>query len=176
MGGGGCPTVLFNFHCQGISEMNGQWIGRYTGANSGIAIINIDDLGEHYEGVAYLHDDNPGLPSIAAAFETSDKSKNFKFRTNKIWPINPTTGMPDLWDNVKQLYEGIDLIWGYVDVEGEWNKKTLNITMDKQSPETRVPVYYRKARLIYHRNINQYQKLMTGTVISNTLMINTCLL
>ena len=107
--------------------MNGQWIGRYTGSNSGLAIINIDDIGNHYAGVAYLDDDNRGLPSIAAAFVTTDKSKNFKFRTNEILPINPSTGMPDLWDNVKQHYEGVNLIQGFVDVEGEWNNATLSL-------------------------------------------------
>lgn len=116
--------------------MKGQWIGRYTGTNSGIAIINIDDLGEHYEGVTYLHDDNHKLPSVFAAFKTSDKIKNFKFRTNQIWPINPTTGMPDLWDNVKEHYKEVNLIWGFVDVEGEWNNETLSLNWKSELGNT----------------------------------------
>lgn len=108
--------------------MNGQWIGRYTGSNSGLAIINIDDAGDHYEGMAYLHDDNTGLPSIAAAFTTRDKNKLFQFKTNNILPVNPTTGMPDSWDNVKRHYEGVNLFFGFVDVKGEWNNETLSLT------------------------------------------------
>jgi hypothetical protein len=38
--------------------MNGQWLGRYTGTNSGTLVIELDDMETHYEGRAYAYDDN----------------------------------------------------------------------------------------------------------------------
>lgn len=57
--------------------MNGQWLGRYAGVNPGTAIINIDNMGDHYEGIAYLHPDNKALPRSCAYFRTIDKSESF---------------------------------------------------------------------------------------------------
>jgi hypothetical protein len=37
--------------------MNGQWIGNATGGDgSGKLIVNIDNHGSHYEGVAFIHE------------------------------------------------------------------------------------------------------------------------
>lgn len=36
--------------------LNGHWLGLYTGSNSGIALLEIDDLSDHYEGQAFAYD------------------------------------------------------------------------------------------------------------------------
>ena len=107
--------------------MNGQWIGRYTGSNNGLIIINIDDIGDHYEGITYLHDDDTKLPGVAAAFKTKDKNRNLKFTTELILPIDPSTGKPDFWENIKKYYEGIWFPKSNVHVESNWNDKLLTL-------------------------------------------------
>src|SRR5215469_1382490 len=41
-----------------MQPMNGQWVGRYAGTNSGLLIIDLDGMGAHYEGRACAYDDN----------------------------------------------------------------------------------------------------------------------
>ena len=55
--------------------MHGQWIGHFSGTNSGEAIIELDQIGDHYEGRAYVFDDQPGVPSTAAFVTLPRESK-----------------------------------------------------------------------------------------------------
>src|SRR5437016_11186449 len=107
-------------------QMNGQWIGRYTGASEGMIIVNVDDRGAFYQEVAYLHDGNPALPGIAALFKTPNEERHFQVRTDVIIAINPQTGLADLWDNVKQRYPGA-AISTYADVTGSWDDASLTL-------------------------------------------------
>src|SRR5438093_12107546 len=86
--------------------MNGQWIGNYTGSSPGLIIVNVDERPTYYEGVAYLQESQPVLPSTAAYFRTPNKEREFRLRTNAILPINPATGLVDLWDNVSARFPG----------------------------------------------------------------------
>ena len=46
--------------------MRGQWVGAYAGSNSGLAIVDIDEVGGQFRGYAYMFDSNQGLPNIRA--------------------------------------------------------------------------------------------------------------
>ncbi len=111
--------------------MNGQWIGRYTGSSEGMVIVNIDDRGTYYEGVAYLHEDDLAIPGTAASFKTRNKDHAFQVRTGIILPINPRTGLVDDWESIKLLYPNAG-ISNYADVTGSWDETslTLNWTTD----------------------------------------------
>ena len=39
--------------------MNGYWYGIYTGSNSGQIVVEVDDMGDHFYGSAYVYDNNP---------------------------------------------------------------------------------------------------------------------
>src|SRR5690606_30773067 len=69
--------------------VNGQWVGQYNGASNGQIVVNIDERRGNYQGVAYLNEDSRAIPSVAAFFRTTDKSREFSFRTDLILPINP---------------------------------------------------------------------------------------
>ena len=106
--------------------MNGQWIGNYTGSSHGMIIVNIDERSTHYQGVVYLLESNTALPSVAASFNTPDKSRDLHFRTVGIAPVNPLTGLFDVWDNVKTHYPDVNLS-KYADVEGSWDEALLKL-------------------------------------------------
>jgi hypothetical protein len=106
--------------------MNGQWIGSYEGTNSGIMVLNIDDRGDHYEGIAYLFDSIKNLTGLSAFFKTINKDNNFKIQTGFILPIDPRTGFLNEWKNCKDLYPGI-VIPEKADVEGDLNGDTLSL-------------------------------------------------
>src|SRR2546430_8088827 len=112
--------------------MQGQWIGRYAGTSEGLVVANIEDRATFYEGVAYLNEDDPTRPGIAASFRTPNKNNPFTFRTNLILPIDPRSGLPVLWDTIKGNYPADMAISTYADVTGSWDEAalTLNWTTD----------------------------------------------
>jgi hypothetical protein len=45
----GFALILFQRKQTNGIQMQGQWLGRYTGTKSGGAILEIDEVGDHYE-------------------------------------------------------------------------------------------------------------------------------
>jgi hypothetical protein len=83
--------------------MNGQWIGRYSGTNSGLFVIDCDDMGTHYEGNAFVYDDNASLPATFAFIKTPDKKGVWQLPIDLL-PLNPQTGQPALWNQVSAQF------------------------------------------------------------------------
>jgi hypothetical protein len=88
--------------------MRGQWLGSYQGNTQGVVTVELDDLGDHYEGMAYVYPSSPGLPSIAGVVATVDKSEHFSIKI-KTDPIDMRRGILVAWDSVKQNYPGVVL-------------------------------------------------------------------
>ena len=87
--------------------MRGQWLGSYAGNTTGKIMINIDDLRDHYEGVAYLHPDEKDIPGTIVYFGTEDRGLEHSL-TAYTYPIDPRTGFQTTWENIKSLYpEGV---------------------------------------------------------------------
>jgi hypothetical protein len=109
------------------TAMKGQWIGDYTGSSAGRIILNIDERSSYFQGVAYLNEADPRIPSTAISFRTSDKDRDFHFSTNQISSINPYTGLPESWGNVRRLYPCISVSRS-LDAEGSCNADTLSLS------------------------------------------------
>ena len=88
--------------------MRGQWLGSYQGNTQGVVTVELDDMGDHYEGMVYVYPGTPGLPSIAGAVTTADKSDKFSLQI-KTDVIDMRNGILVAWDSVKQNYPGITL-------------------------------------------------------------------
>ncbi len=87
--------------------MRGQWLGPYTGAVNGKAMINIDEVKDHFEAVAYLAPSNSAIPGSVAYLSTTNKDED-QTATAYIAPIDPRTGFQGKWEDVKGLYgEGV---------------------------------------------------------------------
>lgn len=106
--------------------MNGQWVGEYSGSNSGTIIINVDELLDTYKGIAYIHDGSNLLPSTAVIFETLNKENNFSIEAN-IFPINPQSGFVDDWKNVRSLFPQDVIFPDSVSINGSFTDSTLKI-------------------------------------------------
>lgn len=111
-----------------VVDMKGQWIGTYVGSNNGTIIVNVDELQSRFEGVAYLHDSNNGMPSLGAAFSTIDKGRTFSFRTKWITPINPMTNYFGPWDQVRSHFSATLNVPNFADVTGTWTEESLKLT------------------------------------------------
>jgi hypothetical protein len=106
--------------------MNGQWIGSFDGTRSGDVIINIDDRGSYFQGVAYLKYSESTIPTTCAAFKTIGKDLMFAFRTQDLWAVHPQAGNVITPEEVQKLYP--DLVpASYADVKGTWNDRSLSM-------------------------------------------------
>jgi hypothetical protein len=106
--------------------MNGQWIGRYAGTNSGLLVIDLDDVGTHYEGIACAYDDDPSLPGTCVYIKTVDKQNSFQDRL-RLLPIDPRTGEPATWDKFVTVFESTVVVPDYADVRLDFNNDILSV-------------------------------------------------
>jgi len=83
--------------------MNGQWLGRYSGSNSGTLFINLDDMGTHYAGNVFAYDDNAAMPHTYAYIRTPDKRSSCHLCLD-LSPVHPNTGDPSTWDHLASLF------------------------------------------------------------------------
>ena len=91
-------------------------------------IVNIDESQSHYEGVAYLSEDDKTIPSAAVRFRTRDKSSDFNFRTHGILPIDPRTSMTGSWEDVKKNYAVGAVISQFADISGSCGPDSLQFS------------------------------------------------
>jgi hypothetical protein len=84
--------------------MRGQWLGTYQGNTEGKAMINIDEVDDHFEGIAYLNPFNKKFPSSVVYLSTENKNHN-QSSTAYIFPIDPRTRFQGGWEDIKELYE-----------------------------------------------------------------------
>jgi len=89
-----------------MTQINGQWIGLFNGTNSGTLVLELDDMGSHYEGRAYAYDQNPAMPSTFAYIKTANKEKTIKLRL-QLLPIDPRNGEPTTWNQIASFFPTI---------------------------------------------------------------------
>jgi len=106
--------------------MKGQWLGRYSGTNSGLCVIDIDDMGEYYQGYAYVIDDSKAMPSTFALIKTPDKSKTFELSI-EVFPIHPDTGDPTTWPQITNIYPRVVFP---TQANVKWNLDGLHLTIN----------------------------------------------
>lgn len=87
--------------------MKGQWIGPYEGSAEGRVMINIDQVDDHYEAVAYINPSTRDIPASVAYLATENMSFEQE-ATAYINPVDPRTGFQCKWEDIKNLYrEGV---------------------------------------------------------------------
>ena len=84
--------------------MKGQWIGVYSGSVEGKIMINVDEVDNHYEAVAYIHPNDKNIPSSIAYMKTKDKAFEQSIEAI-ISPVDPKTGFQGEWKEVKKRYD-----------------------------------------------------------------------
>lgn len=87
--------------------MRGQWLGSYSGGADGKVMINIDEVGDRFEGVAYVIPSTKELPTSVAYFATPNRSAEQVTRAY-IAPIDPRSGFQGDWETIRTQYgEGV---------------------------------------------------------------------
>lgn len=87
--------------------MKGQWIGNFTGTNTGLAMLDLDDEGDFYSGTAVAFDDNPELPSTVVKIVTENKDPVQSLKITDIAALRPgTTALRSIAD-IESEYPGL---------------------------------------------------------------------
>jgi hypothetical protein len=87
--------------------MKGQWIGPYNGSVGGRLMINVDEVDDHFEGVAYVNPSASEIPSSVAYLTTNNKDQEQE-AIAYINPVDPRTGFLCKWEDIRHLYgEGV---------------------------------------------------------------------
>lgn len=105
--------------------MRGQWLGSYTGTNSGRAIVDIDEVGRQFRGYAYMYDSSVGLPSTRADINVSIPAGNVLQTRLPLQPIDPMTGDATTWAALATSYPPGSQFPNYADVKISWNAASL---------------------------------------------------
>ena len=71
-------------------RLQGQWVGSANGSNSGMVVLDLDELENGYEGHAYLYDEAPGLPNVVARIELNNKGFVHEKIVCEVFPIHPS--------------------------------------------------------------------------------------
>jgi hypothetical protein len=105
--------------------MHGQWMGGFKGAGEGAAIVELDDVGGRYEGVAFAYPREANLPSLFATVSTPGKEDKFDLRL-KTEAIEFPRGMIVPWDSIKERYPGVT-VEPFLDTSWERQDDKLSI-------------------------------------------------
>jgi hypothetical protein len=87
--------------------MQGQWLGKFAGTNTGEAIIELDEVGDHYEGRAYVFDNRVELPSTWAFLHFPKGAATHSIDPVLLYPIDPRTLDFVTSDHIAQTYPDV---------------------------------------------------------------------
>lgn len=107
--------------------MRGQWIGGYTGTNDGLLVVNIDELRDKYQGIAYVFPKLDLLPASVVYFQTPDKSLKFKINAGRSAPVDPLTGLQTYLEAVAEWYPNTVMSKDII-IDGELQKDGLHLS------------------------------------------------
>ena len=71
------------------AALGGQWTGRVQGEFEGLAVLDLDDVGTHHEGHAFIFPDNPDVPGTFAYLKTANLEREQRFAVTDIGYLYP---------------------------------------------------------------------------------------
>lgn len=108
-------------------SLSGQWIARYAGSNAGTLVIELDEIGNHYEGTACAWDDKSDNVNSLVRIRTSSKEIAQRLDHVPVQPID-TNGTFIQRDVIEQLKSTKGLLFPEtVDIEFALEGQNLSI-------------------------------------------------
>jgi hypothetical protein len=106
--------------------MKGQWFGRFSGSNNGAAVLEIDAVGENFEGRAYVFNDDMALPSTAVFVRIPKDRTSFTIEKLALTPLDPVTMDFTEWRNLKDRFPGVSFP-NTAHTEWQWDDKSVKV-------------------------------------------------
>jgi len=88
--------------------VQGQWLGKYRGTNTGEIILEVDEIGGNCEGRAYVWDDRPDLPSTAACVVMPRGVNTHQLKGLPLVALDPISGDFVDWNIIKSRFPGVN--------------------------------------------------------------------
>lgn len=108
--------------------MNGQWIGEYTGTNRGLLVVDLDDVGDQYDGTAAALDTNLALPPMLAVLVKVPKGQQRFHLRAVLRPIDRARGQVVTWDEIKRNYPADVTVPNYADITWEIGANSSDVS------------------------------------------------
>jgi hypothetical protein len=86
--------------------MNGQWVGTYTGTNTGNVVADLDDVGHAYHGEVFAYDSNSAHPRIFAPVTLPNDQTQFSLRL-QLLSVGRGDGLILTPETLAQRYPGV---------------------------------------------------------------------
>jgi hypothetical protein len=109
--------------------MEGQWIGTFSGTNSGLAVLDLDDAGTHFEGHAFAFDSNQSVPSVMFDVTTDGRNLQQSLTTKLIAAVRPNAPAVMSPEEVINEYPNI-AVPQEVSVNIDANSNSMNIVWE----------------------------------------------
>ena len=107
-------------------SLKGQWIGKYSGTNTGMGVIDLDEFDDHFSGTALAWDDNPTLSNSFVRIRTSSKSTTQHLTKLPLIPIDAVGNIVSP-ENVNRLKLNNILMPATVDIDLRLHEDVLSI-------------------------------------------------
>jgi len=86
--------------------MDGQWIGTLNGEVPGTVVLDLDDRGNRYTGVAYFKPQTSGVPSTIAYIDTITKAERYEL-VSRIGSIDDVNKQPMDPDSLARVFPDV---------------------------------------------------------------------
>lgn len=106
--------------------MNGQWIGTYSGTNSGMLVLDLDDVGSIYQGIVFAYDNNRALPRSFAEIQIEKGKTQFSSRV-QLANAERGTGILLTDANVAAKFPGV-AVPSYADINWTIEPTSISVT------------------------------------------------
>jgi FRG domain len=106
--------------------MKGQWLGRFSGTNSGAAVLEMDRVGENFEGKTYVFDDNIALPSTAAFVRIPAGRNSFIIEKLLLTPLDPGSMDFTEWNSLKSRFPDVSFP-SNAHTEWRWDDTSVDV-------------------------------------------------
>jgi hypothetical protein len=113
-------------------SLRGQWITRYSGSNTGTAVLDLDEFDDHFAGTAFAWDDNPAYPNSLVRIQTQSKSNCQHFKRLPVSDIDGI-GNPVPPATIQQLATNGVVVPATADIDLELVGNALSIKWATQS-------------------------------------------
>lgn len=106
--------------------MQGQWMGRFSGTNDGVALLEMDRVGSNFEGRIYLFNEDHKLPSAVAFVRVAVDRKPQTTSNHSVEALHPVTLDAVRWETLQADFPTLQFP-STATAEWDWNDNSVDI-------------------------------------------------
>jgi hypothetical protein len=108
------------------SPVNGQWMGGYSGTNTGLLVIDIDQIGETFDGLVSAYNSDAKLPAMRGPMPPISKGQSKALLRVPLSSVERDTANVIDGAELSRRYPGVGFP-AYADTEWDIGSEIINI-------------------------------------------------